>query len=90
MAYNNDTAIVRYNSFVNYFPKLAYLIQGDAQFELKGSAYFASKLTQYQAKVLSIKEEYSTKLDEQRNFWGFILALFSVFTFPVIFSTGYW
>ncbi len=81
---------IKYEPIAIYLPKLSTLIKNDAQFELKGSSFFIDKLAQYQAKVVSIKEEYSTKLDEQRNFWGFTLVLFSVFVFPALFTLGYW
>jgi hypothetical protein len=63
---------------------------GDPQYDIKGSQYFIDKLNQCNIRMRNILEEYRTKLDEQRNFWGFILALFSVATFPLLFSTSYW
>jgi hypothetical protein len=70
--------------------KIALLSEGDPHLDFKGVQHWEDRLKFIQSKVLGIKEEYRTKLDEQRNFWGFILALFSVFTFPAILSTGYW
>ena len=70
--------------------KISVLSDGDPHMDFKGVQHWEDRLKFIQSKTLDIKEEYRTKLDEQRNFWGFILALFSVFTFPAIFSTGYW
>lgn len=70
--------------------KISLLCEGDSHLDFKGVQHWEDKLQYIRSKTLDIKEEYRTKLDEQRNFWGFILALFSVFTFPATFSTGYW
>lgn len=70
--------------------KINLLCEGDPHLDFKGVQHWEDRLQYIKSKTLDIKEEYRTKLDEQRNFWGFILALFSVFTFPATFSTGYW
>jgi hypothetical protein len=70
--------------------KIALLTDGDPHLDFKGVQHWEDRLKFIKSKTLDIKEEYQTKLDEQRNFWGFILALFSVCTFPASFTTGYW
>ena len=70
--------------------KITLLCEGDSHLDFKGVQHWEDRLNFIRSKTLNIKDEYRTKLDEQRNFWGFILALFSVFTFPATFSTSYW
>lgn len=76
--------------FGGCYSRLRFLIDGDATREKKGTSYWLQRLAAYRERVLDIKDEYHTKLDEQRNFWTYSLTLFSIFTFPVTFLTSYW
>eukprot|EP00604_Paraphysomonas_vestita_P004384 CAMPEP_0174825856 /NCGR_PEP_ID=MMETSP1107-20130205/43183_1 /TAXON_ID=36770 /ORGANISM="Paraphysomonas vestita, Strain GFlagA" /LENGTH=440 /DNA_ID=CAMNT_0016057897 /DNA_START=535 /DNA_END=1854 /DNA_ORIENTATION=- len=49
--------------------KISLLCEGDPHLDFKGVQHWEDRLQYIRSKTLDIKEEYRTKLDEQRNFW---------------------
>ena len=41
-------------------------------------------------KIESLNNSYRVKLDENRNYWSFLLTIFTIVLWPATFYTGYW
>jgi hypothetical protein len=76
-----------------FFPEglgfINMLIDGNERVEIKGSEFWVSKLSSFQSTLVTFKRAYSDKLDEKRNFWGFILTVLFIYQFPIIWLTGF-
>ena len=70
--------------------RIYYLDDGDPDPTVKGLRYWDDRLLTYRKRLEETKDEYKTKLNEQRNFWNYALTIFSMMTFPLLFTCSYW
>jgi len=59
------------------------LVHGSSQLELQGSTFWVAQIDKFLGRLDKLKELYDEKLDEKRNFWGFLLTLVSLLQWPV-------
>jgi Mg2+ and Co2+ transporter CorA len=69
---------------------LYYLVDGNPLYEVKGTQFWGEQLSLYFSRLQTLQDKYSSKLDEKRNFWSFILTIVSILQFPIGAMTGYW
>jgi Mg2+ and Co2+ transporter CorA len=65
------------------------MFSGNRGQELNGTLYWLNTLKQQKLKADELESRYKEKLDEKRNFWGFMFTLVSIFLFPIGFILGY-
>ena len=69
---------------------LSYLIDGNVNFEVKGSSFWCSQMDRFFERAMTLSDLYDQKLDEKRNFWSFILTIVSIAQFPLAAMSAYW
>lgn len=67
-----------------------HLLDGSQQSESKGSAFWLKKLERCTDHIDRLEFRYSEKLDEKRNFWGFLFTLVSLVLWPISSLIGYY
>lgn len=76
-----------------FFPEgpvyASILLDGNEGIEMKGSSFWVSQLSSLQNELKSLKTMYNDKLDEKRNFWGFVLTVLFIYQFPICWLTSF-
>ena len=67
---------------------LKTLTVGDTTADFKGSSYWVNRLKAFEEKLDLLASVYSSKLDEKRNFWSFLLTVVSILQYPMEAVTG--
>ena len=68
---------------------LPRLLFGNPKLRIKGVKTWSDRLNSINSKCEELRERYQLCIDEKRNFWAFILGLFSIYSFPLAVLTGY-
>ena len=67
---------------------LKALTVGDPTADFKGTSYWVERLANFETKLSILADMYSSKLDEKRNFWSFLLTVVSIIQYPMEAITG--